>query len=90
MTYTGIDYHKRYSVASSQDEKGARLSEAKLDGNAPEALAAYFKLLPGPHRVVIEACWNWPWLYDTLSRTHAVEGWRTAFLRAREPRAATA
>lgn len=66
MTYTGIDYHKRYSVASSQNAKGARLSEAKIDGNAPEAFKTYFKALPGPHEVVIEACWNWPWLYDLL------------------------
>ena len=53
MTYTGIDYHKRYSVASSQNAKGARLSEAKIDGNAPEAFKTYFKALPGPHEVVI-------------------------------------
>lgn len=73
MTYTGIDYHKRYSVASSQDAKGTRLSEAKIDGNNPKGFAMYFKALPGPHRIVIEACWNWPWLYDTLCELPKVE-----------------
>lgn len=73
MTYTGIDYHKRYSVASSQDEHGARLAEARINGNLPQAFAAYFAGMPGPHRVVIEACWNWPWLYDRLRELPHVE-----------------
>lgn len=73
MTYTGIDYHKRYSVASSQDERGTRLAEGRIEGNRPEAFAAYIGRLPGPHRVVIEACWNWPWLYDTLQELPGIE-----------------
>jgi transposase len=73
MTYTGIDYHKRYSVASSQNTAGARLAEAKIDGNHPEAFRAYFRLLPAPHHVVIEACWNWPWLHDLLLEIEGVE-----------------
>lgn len=73
MTYTGIDYHKRYSVASSQDERGARLGEAKIEGNNLKVFAAYFRSLPGPHRVVIEACWNWPWLYDRLQELPEIE-----------------
>ncbi len=29
MIYTGIDHHKRYSVACTLDAQGRRLSEAK-------------------------------------------------------------
>ncbi|MBI5382387.1 MAG: hypothetical protein HZA31_10850 [Opitutae bacterium] len=42
MLYTGIDYHKRYSVACTLDAQGRRLSEAKITQNTPEGFAAYF------------------------------------------------
>jgi hypothetical protein len=37
MNYTGIDYHKKYSVAYALDGKGHRLHEARIDANAPDA-----------------------------------------------------
>lgn len=43
MIYTGIDYHKRYSVACTLDAQGHKLHEARIDGNAAAAFAAYFK-----------------------------------------------
>ncbi len=73
MLYTGIDYHKKYSVASTQDATGTRVSEARIDDNAPAAFAAYFQSLPEPSRGVVEACWNWGWLYDELGEIEAVE-----------------
>ena len=69
MTYTGIDYHKRYSVACTLDAQGRRLLERRIDHNAPEAFAAYFAALGEPSEVVIEACWNWGALYDLLETT---------------------
>lgn len=66
MIYTGIDYHKRYSVACTLDAQGRKLQEAKIDGNDVEAFARYFKQLGTPSEVVIEACWNWGPLYDLL------------------------
>jgi len=84
MTYTGIDYHKRYSVACTLDEKGRRLLERRIEHNAPEAFAAYFAELGEPSEVVIEACWNWATLYDLLERVPgtvpdgAVNRWRPA------------
>ncbi len=66
MLYTGIDYHKKYSVVSTTDATGARINEARIDQNEVGAFAAYFKRLPEPSRVVLEACWNWGWLYDEL------------------------
>uniref|UniRef100_UPI0039C9186D IS110 family transposase n=1 Tax=Horticoccus sp. 23ND18S-11 TaxID=3391832 RepID=UPI0039C9186D len=72
MIYTGIDYHKRYSVACTLDAQGQKLHEARIDGNASTAFAAYFKKLGTPSEVVIEACWNWGVLYDLLEDTAGV------------------
>lgn len=57
-SYTGIDYHKRYSVACTLDGQGRLLKQARIDNNDPKAFAAYFKALDGPSEAVIEACWN--------------------------------
>ena len=35
MIYTGIDHHKRYSVACTLDVQGQKLHEARIDGNVP-------------------------------------------------------
>ena len=40
MNYTGIDYHKRYSVACTLDAQGRKLQEGRIDGNAVAAFAA--------------------------------------------------
>lgn len=72
MIYTGIDHHKRYSVACTLDAHGQQLHEARIDGNVPAAFAAYFKKLGTPSEVVIEACWNWGVLYDLLEDTAGV------------------
>lgn len=72
MNYTGIDYHKRYSVACTLDAQGCLLKQARIDRNAPEAFAAYFGSLNGPSETVIEACWNWATLYDVLEETPGV------------------
>jgi transposase len=72
MLYTAIDYHKRYSVACTMDAAGARVKEARID-NAPEAFASYFRVLPERSQVVMEACWNWAWLYDLLNEIEQVE-----------------
>jgi len=69
MNYTGIDYHKRYSVACTLDGQGRLVKQARIDHNAPEAFAAYFDALDGPSEAVIEACWNWATLYDLLEDT---------------------
>ena len=72
MNYTGIDYHKRYSVACTLDAQGHLLKQSRIDRNAPEAFAAYFATLDGPSETVIEACWNWATLYDLLEDTKGV------------------
>ena len=72
MYYTGIDYHKRYSVACTLDAQGRKIREARIDANAPEAFAAFFKALGEPSKVTMEACWNWGVLHDLLEETPGV------------------
>jgi transposase len=72
MNYTGIDHHKRYSVAHTDPAQGRRLAEARIDHNQPEAFASYFAKLDQPSTVCLEACWNWGTLYDLLEDTPGV------------------
>lgn len=72
MLYTGIDYHKRYSVACTLDAQGRPVKQARIDYNDPAAFAAYFAALDEPSETVIEACWNWATLYDLLEDTRGV------------------
>src|SRR5438093_9270758 len=73
MNYVGIDYHKRYSVATAIDEQGQRLAEARIEGNDPQSFAEFFAALSGPSRAVLEACWNWGWLYEVLEGMEGIE-----------------
>jgi len=73
MNYTGIDWHKKYWVCYTVDEKGKRLAEKKIENNTPAGFADYFRTLPGPTSVVHEACWNWGKLYDWLEEMEQVE-----------------
>ena len=66
MIYVGIDYHKRYSVVSAVDQNGQRCAEARIDGNSAAGFAQFFRSLNEPCQAVMEACWNWGYLYDLL------------------------
>ena len=59
MNYVGVDIHKKYSVLCAVDERGRKLREARVEGNAPFGFAQFFSGLGGPSRAVVEACWNW-------------------------------
>jgi len=72
MLYTGIDYHRKYSVLRTLDAGGTRVKNSRIDHSDPQAFAAYFGSLPEVSRVVMEACWNWGWLYDLLNETEGV------------------
>jgi transposase len=72
MLYTGLDIHKRYSVACTFDGQGRKIREGRISGNSPEAFAAYFGALPEPSEVLLEACWNWGTVHDTLEESATV------------------
>jgi Transposase and inactivated derivatives len=73
MRFVGIDYHKRYSVCCATDERGQSVRERRINGNSAAGFAQFFSELGEPARVVMEACWNWGWLYDLLGETPGVE-----------------
>ncbi len=78
MIYVGIDYHKRYSVVSAVDPNGQRRQEARIDGNSAAGFAQFFAGLGEPCQAVMEACWNWGYLYDLLQGMDGVETLRLA------------
>src|SRR2546430_770758 len=73
MQYVGIDYHKRYSVLCATDERGQKLKQGRVNGNTVSGFAQFFAELGEPSKVVMEACWNWGWLYDLLGEIKQVE-----------------
>ena len=73
MIYVGIDFHKKYSIASSIDEDGRIVKECRIEGNTRDGFERYFESLGCSCRVVIEACWNWGYLYDLLEGIGGIE-----------------
>lgn len=73
MLHTGLDIHKRYSVAVTFNERGERLRQARLHHDHPGVFADYFHSLPEPSEVLLEACWNWGTIYDQLETVEAVD-----------------
>ena len=72
MNYVGIDYHKRYSVATAVDGAGAVVQSRRLD-NRPEPFQAFFDSLDGPSQVVLEASRTWGVMYDLVEELDGVE-----------------
>lgn len=72
MLHTGLDIHKRYSVAVTLNGRGERVRQARLDHDHPGVFADYFSSLPEPSEVLLEACWNWGTVYDQLEAIEAV------------------
>jgi transposase len=73
MRYVGIDYHKRYSVLCATDERGQEMRERRIAGNSAAGFAQFFAELGEPSKVVMEACWNWGWLYDLLGEVPQIQ-----------------
>jgi len=72
MNYVGIDYHKKYSIATAIDKEGRLLSCRRLD-NMPDSFEEFFKHLDGPSRTVIEASRTWGVMFDLLEELDEVE-----------------
>src|SRR5437762_13888949 len=73
MNYVGVDIHKKYSVLCVVDERGRKLREARVEGNAPFGFAQFFSGLGGPSKGVVEACWNWSCIHDALEALEGIE-----------------
>jgi transposase len=72
MYYAGIDYHKRYSVVSIQDENGKIILERQVMHNDPHLFRAVIQEAAGPVAVVFERGLNWSWLYEVLEEIQEV------------------
>jgi len=73
MYYAGIDYHKRYSFVSIQDDRGQIVLERQVDHNNPFVFDETFREVGGPVSVVFEVGLNWSWLYETLEKIAEVK-----------------
>lgn len=73
MIYVGIDFHKKYSVACAVDETGKIVKESRINGNTPAGFNLYFQSLHEPCKAVLEACWNWGYLFDLLESISSIQ-----------------
>lgn len=63
--YVGVDYHKKYSVATKMDYQGNILETIKLS-NDPHSLQSYADSLPKGSKIAVEATGNWYYFYELL------------------------
>jgi len=63
--YIGVDYHKKYSIATKMDEEGNILEQVKLN-NDPETLLKYFDNLHAGSKIALEATGSWYYFYELL------------------------
>jgi transposase len=63
--YVGVDYHKKYSVATKMDGKGNIAEQIRLK-NDPETLTKYVEALPKGSKIALEATGNWYYFYELL------------------------
>ncbi len=63
--YVGVDYHKKFSVATRMDEQGVILEQIKLT-NRPDTLRGYFGNLPRGTKVAVEATQGWYAFYELI------------------------
>ena len=71
--YIGIDFHKKYSIASAVDEQGTLVKESRIDGNTADGFKLFIQSFNEPCKVVLEACWNWGYLFDILEGISGIE-----------------
>lgn len=64
--YVGLDVHKEYCLAVSQDEMGRKLGEKKFCSTGPE-LQNFADSLGPRDKVALEACGMWAHVYDALT-----------------------
>jgi transposase len=66
MIHLGIDLHKNFSFITAMDEQGHVLGKSKVP-NRQEAFTGFLASYSPEHsQVVLEATWNWYWLWDFL------------------------
>jgi transposase len=65
MDCVGVDYHKRYMVATGIDGRDT-VPERRRVENTPEAVVAYFRALTRGAKVALEATGGWYHFYELV------------------------
>lgn len=68
--FVGLDVHRKSVTATAIAPDGTRVNQTRFGPGDPE-IAAYLRSLPGPPRVVLEACCVWEHVYDAAASTGA-------------------
>lgn len=63
MVTIGQDAHLKTSTMTVLDEDGNKLRRKRLN-NDPEELLSFIRGIPGPRRLAMETCYNWPVFYE--------------------------
>jgi len=63
--YIGVDYHKKYSIATMMDERGKILKQVRLN-NDPQTLSRFAEALPSGSKIALEATGSWYYFYELL------------------------
>ncbi len=63
--FIGVDYHKKYSVATKMNDKGKITEQIRLS-NDPQTLLRYAESLPKGSKIALEATGNWYYFYELL------------------------
>ena len=58
-THVGVDLHQRFCYVTAMDASGKTFKQGQVV-NEGAALRAWFRQLPGPRQVVVEASGFWP------------------------------
>lgn len=66
MIHLGIDLHKNYSFITAMDHQGRILTKSKVSNQQEAFLKFLPSYPPSKSQVVMEATWNWYWLWDLL------------------------
>jgi transposase len=66
MIHLGVDLHKQFSFITAMDQQGNILTRSKVLNQRESFLKFLSSYPPSKSRIVLEATWNWYWLWDLL------------------------
>jgi transposase len=68
MYYVGVDLHKETSWFYTVDDHGKKISSKNIS-NKPETLKRFFKQIPKPFILAVEATYNWYYFVDIAEQS---------------------
>ena len=66
MMHLGIDLHKQFSFITAMDQQGNVLAKSRVSNQRERFLEFLSSYPPSTSQIVLEATWNWYWLWDLL------------------------